>query len=213
MGRRHIEISSPAVFKHSNGKRGNEWWVDGDHTCVDVSTRKFPGSIMLIDTDAWSDLMPRIGRVGVASNEKGSSRYCRCYLRNRDLSILKRTVFVHKLLMGGKRTDHISGDPLDCRRANLRPANDTGNARNRHANKVKSSRYKGVSWNRQRQAWAANIRLSNIQRFLGYYDDEDECARRYDEAARVMFGKFGRVNFPNPGEQCAIRPERMKSNE
>jgi len=63
------------------------------------------------------------------------------------------------------------------------------------------SSYNGVAWNRQRGMWCASLsRLgqgSSI--FLGYFADEEEGARRWDQEAR----KNGRtaLNFPSTGDE------------
>jgi hypothetical protein len=35
-----------------------------------------------------------------------------------------------------------------------------------------------------------------INRYVGTYDTEEDAARAYDEAARLHFEEFARLNFP-----------------
>lgn len=105
-----------------------------------------------------------------------------------------RRIFMHTLIMGTKGVDHIDGNGLNNVRSNLRPATASQNAANRKA-QGGSSRYKGVSWHKRSCKWQAQIKRTN----LGYFDDEKEAARAYDDAAREDYGEFARLNFPEEG--------------
>jgi hypothetical protein len=48
------------------------------------------------------------------------------------------------------------------------------------------SRYMGVSWNRPRNKWIARIIIDGKKTFLGTFKDEDDAARKYDEAAAPL---------------------------
>lgn len=108
----------------------------------------------------------------------------------------KKLVFLHTVLTGFLGVDHINGDSLDNRRANLRPATPLENMRNARRRSDNTSGYKGVSWDGERSAWAAYIRVIGHRHFLGRYADPVSAARAYDDAARQHFGEFARVNFP-----------------
>ena len=45
------------------------------------------------------------------------------------------------------------------------------------------SKYVGVCWFKQTKKWEANITIDGKQKSLGYYHDEKEAARIYDEQA------------------------------
>lgn len=47
-----------------------------------------------------------------------------------------------------------------------------------------TSKYKGVSYNKQSNKWHATITVKGKQRHIGYYDDEEEAAVDY---ARAVF--------------------------
>jgi hypothetical protein len=64
------------------------------------------------------------------------------------------------------------------------------------AAKSQSSAFRGVSWNKGRKKWEARIWKDGKQAYLGYYDDEEEAARKYDEAAATQLWP---LNFSRPG--------------
>jgi hypothetical protein len=89
--------------------------------------------------------------------------------------------YLHRILLGlvpgdGLQGDHINGDPLDCRRSNLRVATRSQNMQNRRgAQRTSTSRFRGVSWDRAYQRWKAQASVDGQQRFLGHFDDEAEA--------------------------------------
>lgn len=110
--------------------------------------------------------------------------------------------YLHRLIMDaqpGQIVDHINGDPLDNRRANLRLVTRHGNARNRaiHQTKGRTSRFKGVSWEKKQRKWLASIYADKVLYRIGTFTDEAEAARRYDDASWVLHRDEGRRNFPH----------------
>jgi hypothetical protein len=108
----------------------------------------------------------------------------------------------------GKYVDHINGNPLDNRRANLRICTNAQNQANRRKQrailgKPPRSRYKGVRTAGGQQfrnkPWRACIKTAGKNRSLGYYSTEEEAARAYDRAAREAWGDYARLNFPVDG--------------
>lgn len=120
-----------------------------------------------------------------------------------------RTVIrLHHFILGAKRrTDHANRDKLDNRKANLRPATQRENSRNRSPRAGCSSRFKGVA--RTGSKWTVHIRVDNRNHFLGTFADEDAAARTYDAAARHHFGEFAVTNFPS-GESIAVAELRRR---
>ena len=67
------------------------------------------------------------------------------------------------------------------------------------------SKYVGVTWHKQNKKWKAEIRIDGKKKSLGYYHDEKEAARIYDEQAALL-GKP--VNFPlHEGMEQAVKRE------
>jgi len=95
----------------------------------------------------------------------------------------------------GMESDHINGDGLDNRRCNLRTVTRSQNSMNRRNQMNCSSRHKGVSWDSRDCKWRVQIKIDGRGQRLGYFDDEQEAARIYNQAAKRLFGEFARLNI------------------
>lgn len=96
---------------------------------------------------------------------------------------------------GTGEVDHINGNTLDNRRANLRWCMHPENGRNLQKWKsITSSKYKGVSFHKQSGRWRAYIVLGGIQRDLGRFVVEQDAARAYNNEAKKLFGDYARLN-------------------
>jgi hypothetical protein len=96
----------------------------------------------------------------------------------------------------GLLVDHRNCNSLDNRRANLRLATHQENMRNRRKRKNTSSRFIGVTFDKQRGKWLARIIYQGKRIFLGRFDTEIEAARAYDAAVKKYHIEFARLNFP-----------------
>lgn len=117
----------------------------------------------------------------------------------------RRTEKMHTFLTGYAVTDHINGDGLDNRRANLRPTSPSRNRANAELGAANTSGFKGVSWHRRARKWRATIRVNKRYRHIGVYVNPEDAARAYDAAAREAFGAHAALNFPREGEQHTAR--------
>ena len=112
----------------------------------------------------------------------------------------RRRMYMHREILGlpdGRtmNADHKNGNGLDNRRENLRVGTQSQNLANR-AGWGKTSRYKGVTWNKKRGVWVASVCVNYKHHFLGHFSLEEEAARAYDVAALQHRGEFARLNFP-----------------
>lgn len=124
-----------------------------------------------------------------------------CQTRNRRMSL-------HRLLLADQLeghpelcVDHISRDPMDNRRANLRVATFSQNIWNRKQKAGVARLYLGVD--KSGSKWGASISL-------GTFDTAEDAARAYDAAALAMRGEFAVLNFPGGDGERAVDTESDK---
>lgn len=111
-----------------------------------------------------------------------------------------KQVFIqmHNLILdtpSGQQGDHRNHNGLDNRRSNIRIATRSQNGGNRLPVIGKSSKFKGVSFDRARNIWEANIGINHRKIRLGRYHNETEAAKAYDIAALKHFGEFAMTNI------------------
>lgn len=114
-------------------------------------------------------------------------------------------VYMHHLILWGGQglVAHLNGNGLDNRRANLARMTQAEVLAKRRPVRGGSSRYKGVTWDRQRRRWLATFRGKKLGRFL----DEEEAARAFDDAAFAHWGPKAYLNFPDRGLAAADVPD------
>lgn len=115
-------------------------------------------------------------------------------------NINQTTVNMHREIvsvLAGQEVDHIEHHEfwIDNRKSNLRAATRPENMHNMRK-PLRGNRYKGVSWRTPHCLWRAYISLDKVQYHLGYYESETDAAHVYDYAAKIYFGEFARLNFP-----------------
>ena len=90
--------------------------------------------------------------------------------------------------------DHINGDGLDNRRANLRLATVAQNAWNSKKRNPRSG-YKGVCYAKDKRLWRAAIVCNRKRIHLGYFKSKSAAAHAYDAAAIKYHKDFAVTNF------------------
>jgi hypothetical protein len=91
------------------------------------------------------------------------------------------TIWMHRQIMGlpddhdGRDTDHISGDGLDNRKANLRVVTRSQNLQNTNGWRNSSSQYRGVSWDKRDRRWTAYGWLDGKKKHIGSFKDEHDA--------------------------------------
>lgn len=75
--------------------------------------------------------------------------------------------------------DHINGNRTDNRSENLRMCTCSENLRGRRKTSG-TSKYRGVFWDKKKMKW----KVSSPSLFIGLFDDENEAALAWNEAAK-----------------------------
>lgn len=108
----------------------------------------------------------------------------------------RRVVRMHRLITdcpSGKQVDHADTDTLNNRRGNLRVCTHAENQRNRSANRLNTSGFKGVSLHRETGKWCAEIWLDNRKKYLGLFASKEMAHAAYMEASAELHGEFAHV--------------------
>lgn len=118
----------------------------------------------------------------------------------------RTTAYLHRLVLAwrldrdlakGEDCDHINGNGLDNRRANLRVATRAQNNRNcrrRVANP--SSRYLGVTWREANSKWQSRVSVNGKNVSLGCYATEIDAALAREAYIAAHPELYARTNFP-----------------
>jgi hypothetical protein len=124
-----------------------------------------------------------------------------------------KRVFMHRQIMQPPAhmvVDHFDANRANNCRSNLRVCTPAENQHNRRRRRDSRSRFKGVLFDKREGKWFASCRVAGKRLWRGFFDDEVEAARAYDEMAVELFGEFARLNFPEewppgapPGVLCA----------
>lgn len=96
--------------------------------------------------------------------------------------------------MDHEQVDHVNGNGLDNRRANIRVCSNSQNMMNQKIRSDNSSGFKGVSYHAQNKRWRATINLNGKQISAGCYATPKEAAIAYNRKAIELFGEFARPN-------------------
>jgi len=119
----------------------------------------------------------------------------------------RKIIYMHRVIaeragfVTTERIDHKDGNGFNNRRTNLRPASNQKNLANRGPNNNNTSGFKGVS--RDRDKWAAQIKVAGRHLHLGNFDSKTDAAKAYNAAAIKHFGEFA---YQNPvGRRAAHR--------
>ena len=100
----------------------------------------------------------------------------------------RKTVSMHREILSAadhEEVDHINGDRLDNRRSNLRVLGRSANLHNRGA--YGPSGLKGVSWDKRKKRWRAEIGKGGLRAWLGYHPTKAAAEAAYRKASKKLY--------------------------
>ncbi|MBZ9600716.1 hypothetical protein [Phyllobacterium chamaecytisi] len=115
-----------------------------------------------------------------------------------------QTIYMHRVILGitdERLVDHADKNGLNNRRYNLREATRPQNIANSGPHKTNASGFKGVSFDKERRLWKAQINAKLIGRFAS----PEEAALAYDDRAFAAWGVFAYLNQDHCPNLCAKR--------
>lgn len=148
------------------------------------------GSLVWLYAGKRSDLVGLIA--GTVSSTDGYR-----YIKYRQKRIVAhRVVFYMHHGYVPDEIDHINRVRDDNRIQNLREATShTHNLGNQSIQKrEKSSKYKGVCWDKNRMKWMAYIKNKGKITNIGRFSSEKDAASAYNSHATMIFGDFANLN-------------------
>ncbi len=104
---------------------------------------------------------------------------------------------------GDLDVDHASRDTknnIDVRKATHSQNGANSNPKSHYRGRPTSSKYKGVMWNKRNKKWTATLTVNYKKHHLGYFSNELDAAKAYDQAALKFSGEFAALNrdlFPD----------------
>lgn len=157
---------------------------------IDISTKTYPNSFVMVDDDDFLRLnkwkwFPQKARATFYAVRNAKKPRTGLILMHRE--ILK--------IATGQCVDHIDHNGLNNTRGNLRTATRAQNAFNSRKKHTNTSGFIGVRWSQACKKWGAHIKINGKSVSLGYGDNPEAMARIRDDAAIKSQGEFACLNF------------------
>lgn len=114
-----------------------------------------------------------------------------------------KQVYMHRVILErilgvtltrNQKCDHKDGNGLNNCRSNLRLANSYQNAQNSRRRTDSTSPYKGITFDKSKNKWKADIRVNGVTHRLGYFDTPETAYGAYCAAAIKLHGEFARLD-------------------
>ena len=156
----------------------NEYSIKDGVAYVDISTKKHPSKVMLVDERDWSNYLKNPnGRV-----------YCKKCTRSKGTlyATVKGISFHRFIFPDSESVDHQNHDGLDNRRSNLLPTSQLLNMKNQRMHSSNTSGHTGIHF--ERGKWRARIGVNGTSINLGRHDNiEDALIARREAKAKYGF--------------------------
>ena len=103
---------------------------------------------------------------------------------------------IHRFILDCNKNDvvdHINGNTLDNRKQNLRICSQQQNTMNNsNIRSNNTSGYKGVTWDKSKNKWTAQITVNYKNIHLGRYDKIEDAIKERQKAEIKYFGEYRR---------------------
>lgn len=111
----------------------------------------------------------------------------------------KNQIYISRIILGitdpNIEIDHKDHNPFNNLKSNFRICTHAQNQRNKTLYRNNTSGYKGVNFNIRYQRWQAMITINGNRIWIGSFNNADDAARAYDQAAKKYHGEFACLNF------------------
>lgn len=152
-----------------------------------VNSLKHGEKIILIDEDDYYKLKLKKPYLSLVNNYF----YGYIYYDNKNIAI-------HRLVTDcprGMIVDHINHNTLDNRKENLRICTHQENMRNSFKNKNLTSKYKGVSWHKDKKRYRVQLTIDGKCKEFGLFKNEIDAAKKYNQLVSSIYGEFAVLNI------------------
>lgn len=95
--------------------------------------------------------------------------------------------------------DHINRNPFDNRKENIRECTVSQNSINKPKQLGFTSKFKGVSWDKDSKKWFSKVQCKRKQYALGRFITEIEAASAYSKKAIELYKNFAILNLDPDG--------------
>jgi hypothetical protein len=102
-------------------------------------------------------------------------------------------IYMHRQIMGAspaQHCDHVNGNTRDNRRSNLRLCTRSQNMANAGRRRSNKSGFKGVSWDKAKRRFRADISVGGKAIMIGRFPTPEAAHEAYKGAAVRLHGEF-----------------------
>lgn len=136
-----------------------------------------PNFIAIVDANDYDRLPPR----GWWLTDRGYAAHDEVH------DWVRSRVLLHRLIMGiddpDVQVDHVNGNPLDCRKSNLRLSMTVANRQNMQSANVNSKTgYRGVVWSGRKGKYVGYIKVYYATTYVGAFDTAEEAYNATNKA-------------------------------
>lgn len=156
------------------------------------------GYVAIVDDEDYESLSQF--KWGVGAQKKNATVYA---FRRKRQGGKQVSILMHREIAGAlkdEQVDHRNHCGIDNRKVNLRRVSVAQNQQNRRPRnnwKNKLSKYKGVTFQTSRRGpkkWRAIMKVNGKNKHIGWFENECDAARAYNNAALAQYGEYAFLN-------------------